>query len=134
MTADEIASPSLDWRNVLVFSAGCHAGYNIVNLHGISGVTADPDWAQAFNGKGASLIAGTGYQYGDTDFGEYGERLYVEFSRQTRAGSGPGALAKALGQAKQAYLANTPVMRGIHEKSLLEATLFGLPMLKVDLP
>ena len=25
-------------------------------------------------------------------------------------------------------------MRGIHEKSVLEATLFGLPMLKVDLP
>ncbi|HKZ86912.1 MAG TPA: choice-of-anchor Q domain-containing protein [Anaerolineae bacterium] len=134
MTADEIASPSLDWRNVLVFSAGCHAGYNIVNLHGISGVTADPDWAQAFNGKGAALIAGTGYQYGDTDFVEYSERLYVEFSRQLRAGSGPVAIGQALVQAKRTYLANTPVMRGIHEKSLLEATLFGLPMLKVNLP
>ncbi|HET7089767.1 MAG TPA: Ig-like domain-containing protein [Anaerolineae bacterium] len=134
VTADEIVSSSLDWRNVLVFSAGCHAGYNIVNPHGIPGVTADPDWAQAFNGKGASLVAGTGYQYGDTDFVEYSERLYVEFAKQLRAGSDPVAIGQALVQAKQAYLANTPVMRGIHEKSLLEATLFGLPMLKVDLP
>ena len=40
---------------------------------------------------------------------------------------------KALVQAKQAYLAATPEMSGIHEKSVLEATLFGLPMLQFDL-
>ncbi len=134
MLASEVAASSVNLENAIVFSAGCHAGYNIVNPHGIPGVTVEPDWAQAFNSKGAALIAGTGYQYGDTDFVEYSERLYVEFSRQLRAGSGPVAIGQALVQAKQAYLANTPVMRGIHEKSLLEATLFGLPMLKVDLP
>ena len=34
----------------------------------IAGVTQPLDWAQAFAQKGATLIAGTGYQYGDTDF------------------------------------------------------------------
>jgi hypothetical protein len=43
-------------------------------------------------------------------------------------------VGKALAQAKQVYLANTAVMRGIHEKSVLEATLFGLPMFQIDLP
>ncbi len=134
LLASEVAASSVNLENAIVFSAGCHAGYNIVNAHGISGVTVEPDWAQAFASKGATLIAGTGYQYGDTDFIEYSERLYLEFSKKLRAGTGPVAVGKALVTAKQAYLANTPEMRGIHEKAVLEATLFGLPMLSVDLP
>ncbi len=132
-TADLVAS-STDFTNALVFSAGCHSGYNIVNAHGVPNVTGEPDWAQAFASKRATLIAGTGYQYGDTDFIEYSERLYREFSEQLRTGSGPVAVGKALVAAKQAYLAQVPQLRGIHEKALLEATLFGLPMLRFDLP
>ena len=52
----------------------------------IPGVTLPLDWAQAFARKKATLIAGTGYQYGDTDFLEYSERLYHNFARQLRAG------------------------------------------------
>ena len=37
-------------------------------------------------------------------------------------------------QAKRDYLAATLDVRGIHEKALLEATLFGLPMLAVNMP
>ncbi|MCB0051434.1 MAG: hypothetical protein KDE24_18030, partial [Caldilinea sp.] len=57
----------LDLRNVIVYSAGCHAGYNIVDAHGVPAITEQPDWAQAFARKGAALIAGAGYQYGDAD-------------------------------------------------------------------
>ena len=84
--------------------------------------------------KGAAFIGGTGYQYGDTDFVEYGERLYLNFSQQLRRGTGPVAIGAALSAAKNAYLADTAQFKGIHEKSYLEATLFGLPMLRVDLP
>jgi predicted outer membrane repeat protein len=134
MTAAELLASTTDFRNSLVYSAGCHSGYNIVDEHGVQNVTEEPDWAQAFAAKGATFIGGTGYQYGDTEFVEYSERLYLEFTRQLRYGSGPVAVGKALAQAKQAYLADTPLLRGIHEKSLLEATLFGLPMFAVDLP
>ncbi len=134
LLASELAASPVNLVNALVFSAGCHAGYNIVNPHGIPGVSAEPDWAQAFARKQATLIAGTGYQYGDTDFIEYSERLYLEFSRQLRTGSGPVSIGKALVAAKQQYLADTPHLRGIHEKALLEATLFGLPMLSVEFP
>src|SRR6185436_15147710 len=102
----------------------------------ISGVTLPLDWAQAFARKQATLIAGTGYQYGDTDFLEYSERLYNNLARQLRAGATgtPVTVGEALVQAKLAYLAATPDIRGLHEKALLEATLFGLPMLGVNLP
>ena len=97
------------------------------------------DWAQAFARKQATLVAGTGYQYGDTDFIEYSERLYLNFAKQLRAKlpdgtSGPVPVGEALVKAKLQYLATTPDIRGIHQKALLEATLFGLPMLGVNMP
>ncbi len=133
MTSEEVLNSSTDLTNSLVYSAGCHSGYNIVNADDVPGVTQEPDWPQVFAAKGATFIGGTGYQYGDTDFIEYSERLYLEFTKQLRYGSGPVAVGNALVQAKQAYLAATPVMRGIHEKTVLEATLFGLPMMQFNL-
>jgi hypothetical protein len=130
MSTRELVDSTVDMENSIVFSIGCHSGYSIVDSHG---VTETLDWAQAFAQKHVTLIAGTGYQYGDTDFIEYSERLYLEFAKQLRTGSGPVALGDALVAAKQAYLRSTPDIRGLHEKSLLEATLFGLPMLSVDM-
>ncbi len=134
LQAAEVANAAVDLQNVIVFSAGCHAGYNLVDADGIPLVTPDPDWAQAFAQKGATLISGTGYQYGDTDFIEYSERLYLEFSRELRTGTGPVSIGQAMVAAKQSFLADTAQLRGIHEKSLIEATLFGFPMLQVDMP
>ncbi|HLF27899.1 MAG TPA: DUF642 domain-containing protein [Anaerolineae bacterium] len=134
LLASEVSASALNLANAIIYSAGCHAGYNVVNPHAVPNVTLEPDWAQAFARKQATLIAGTGYQYGDTDFIEYSERLYLEFTHQLRLGAGPVPIGKALVAAKQAYLAGTPQLRGIHEKALLEATIFGLPMLSVNLP
>ena len=97
-------------------------------------VTQTLDWAQAFARKRATLIAGTGYQYGDTDFLEYSERLYRNFARELRAGTGAVSVGEALVRAKLDYLATTPDVRGLHEKALLEAAVFGLPMLGVNMP
>ena len=130
----ELANTRTDFVNSVIFSAGCHSGYNIVDGDGVPGVTEPLDWAQAAARKQATLIAGTGYQYGDTDFLEYSERIYSGFTKQLLAGSGPVAVGDALMRSKQAYLAATPDPRGIHRKALLESALFGLPMLSVDLP
>ena len=136
----ELATSTTDFRNSIVFSAGCHSGYNIVNGDAIPNVTGPLDWAEAFAAKRATLIAGTGYQYGDTDFLAYSERIYAEFSRQLRLTSDPSggrtpvAVGEALLRSKRAYLKTTPVLSALDEKALLEATLFGLPMLSVDLP
>ena len=134
MLASELANSSVDLTNSIVFSAGCHAAYNIVDQDAIPGVTLAPDWPEAFAMKRATLIAGTGYQYGDTDFIKYSEVIYQEFSHQLLAGSGPVSIGQALVAAKQTYLADTPDMQGINEKAYLEVTLYGLPMLSVNLP
>jgi len=137
----ELASaPAGLFTNAIVFSAGCHSGYNIVNGDAVPGATEPIDWAQAFAARGATLVAGTGYQYGDTEFLAYSERLYAEFARQLRVTADPGggresvAVGSALLRAKRLYLETTPILSALDEKSLLQATLFGLPMLSVDLP
>jgi hypothetical protein len=127
-------APADQFLNSLIFSVGCHSGYNTVDEHAINGITNQPDWAQAFGRLGAIYIAGSGYQYGDTEFIEYGERLYLEFTRNLRRGSGPVSIGQALREAKIKYLEETPLMRGIHEKTLVQVALYGLPMTKIDMP
>ncbi len=132
--SSELAASTTDFVNTVVFSAGCHSGYNIVDGDAIPGVTVPLDWVQAFARKKATLIAGTGYQYGDTDFLEYSERIYSGFAKQLRYGTGPVSVGEALARAKQTYLEETPDVRGLHRKALLQSALFGLPMLSLDMP
>ena len=85
----------------------------------------------------AVLIGGTGYQYGDTDFLEYSERLYLDIARRLHEETGstaPIAIGKALVLAKQDYLAGLTTLSGIDQKAMLEATLYGLPMMGFDAP
>ncbi|MCZ7636482.1 MAG: HYR domain-containing protein [Verrucomicrobia bacterium] len=113
---------------------GLPLGYNAVDGDGIAFVTPEPDWAQACARRQITLLAGTGYQYGDTEFIEYSERLYLEFFRELRRGTGPVPVGRALLRAKERYLATTPTLRGLHEKAFLQASLFGLPMLAIGFP
>ena len=117
-----------------MFSTGCHAGYNLVDGDGISGVTQTADWAQVLARKGATLVAGTGFQYGDDELVEYSERIYAEFAHQLRVGAGPVTVGQALVRSKLAYLAATPEIKGMHEKALLTASVFGLPMFAINMP
>ncbi|HEX2766966.1 MAG TPA: PxKF domain-containing protein [Candidatus Limnocylindria bacterium] len=132
----ELVASDVDLENAIVISAGCHAGYNLVDAEGVPEVTEPLDWAQAFAQKRALLVAGTGYQYGDTDFLEYSERLYRDLAEELRAGPAGSSVSigEALAAAKRTYISTTPDLRGIHEKAVLEATLFGLPMFGVVMP
>ena len=133
MDVTELAASTVNLANSIVFSNGCHSGYNLVDTDAITGVTEPLDWAQAFARKGATLIAGTGYQYGDTDFLEYSERIYAEFAHQLRVGTGAVAVGDALVASKLQYMSTTQSLSGLHEKAVLEAALFGLPMFKVSM-
>ncbi|HEU5423781.1 MAG TPA: choice-of-anchor Q domain-containing protein, partial [Nitrolancea sp.] len=134
LTSD-LTTAQADLTNEIIFSAGCHSGYNTVNDDATI-VTPTPDWAEAAALKGITLIAGTGYQYGDTDFIKYSEQLYLNFAQQLHSGSGAVALGQALVNAKLMYLTQSPpsALSGTAQKAFLEATLFGLPMLSVNLP
>jgi len=83
--------------------------------------------------EGAVFIGGTGYQYGDADYIEWGERLYLEFAKQLRAGSNV-PVGVALARAKQQYLATiTAEVDAEYQKTALIPTLYGLPMLRYNL-
>jgi hypothetical protein len=123
--------------NTLVLSAGCHSGYSIVDNAGVPNVTDTFDWTRAMAQQKAVLIGGTGYQYGDTDFLEYSERLYLDIARRLHEDTGstdPIAIGNALVLAKQDYLAGLTSLSGIDQKAMLEATLYGLPMTGFDAP
>jgi hypothetical protein len=134
----DILSYTVNMRNTLFYSMGCHSGYNVVNEHRVPNVTSELDWASVFAEKGVTWIGGTGFQYGDTEFIDYSERLYLDFTRNLRYEDpsdpqyAPVAIGKALVRAKQRYLAQTPAIKGIHEKSLLIPTIYGLPMFSID--
>ena len=112
LTAPEVAASSADLLNATVIGAGCHVGDCTVDEDAVAQVTLEPDWAQAFAiQRVGAFIGGTGDQYGDTEFIEYNERLYVEFARQLRSGTPATTVAvgKALVAAKRKYLSETPV-------------------------
>ena len=95
----------------MVFSAGCHAGYNLLDDDGIPGLTQGLDWPEAMAKQRATLIGGTGYQYGDTDFLAYSAKLYALLAEQLRSGTGAVPLGQALVNAKQNYLAGVRTSR-----------------------
>lgn len=135
LAALEIALSTTDLSDMVVLTLGCHGGYTIPNEDLLPGISPNPDWAKAFLRKGAAgYVAATGYAYGDTEFVEYGERLFLRLSQQLRTGNGPISLGQALVKTKQQYLAETAQLTGIDHKTIIEMTLYGLPMMKVDMP
>ena len=133
MYSNELVNSSVDYTNSLIFALGCHSGYNIPAPDALT-YSPVPDWAEAFATKKATIVAATGYAYGDTVLTEYGEQLFLQLSQQLRTGNGPVAIGQALVNSKRAYMAQHPSLEGIDDKTILETTLYGLPMLKVNLP
>ncbi len=145
MTTNQFASGiGSELSDSLLLAAGCHAGYNIDGNDGVPGVTDPLAWPQAFTEAGATLIAGTGYQYGDTNYTAYSDQVYVDLAQQLGStptaataafGNGGGvAVGSALVDAEQEYLAGLYQMGGLQEKALLEIELYGLPMLGLHEP
>jgi len=135
LSAANLAASAADLNDMLVLALGCHGGYSINGDDQLSNISPDPDWARLFLRKGAAgYISATGYAYGDTELKEYGERLFLLVAEQLRTGNGPVPVGQALVKAKQQYLAETAQLTGIDQKTLIEMTLYGLPMMKVDMP
>jgi hypothetical protein len=126
--ADVRASELLS--GTLNYSIGCHSGLSVpdeeASAHGL-------DFAQALLGRGAAWIANTGYGYGDADTVGYSELLMTLVSRNLARGDSVG---HALRKAKAEYFNRS----GPHsfspydEKVLAQATLYGLPMMRVEMP
>ncbi|MCU1359587.1 MAG: hypothetical protein JWN99_876, partial [Ilumatobacteraceae bacterium] len=135
LSAADISASAASFTNSVVLALGCHGGFAVPSTDLLAGASPDPDWAKTFMRKGAAAyVAATGYAYGDTELTEYGERLFVGLTKQMRTGTGPISMGKALVEAKRDYLASTAQLTGIDEKTVVEMTLYGLPMMKVNMP
>lgn len=126
-----------DYQSVLAFSVGCHSGLNVPDDAFPSPQTGT-DWAQAFLRQGATFIGNTGYGYGDSDLIAYSERLMADFAQALGHwhGGQPQTVGNALLQAKQNYY-NSAAGGGLStydEKVIGQATLYGLPMVRISVP
>ena len=131
LSSEEIANCPADLTNALFFSVGCQSGLNIPDEDARQNAV---DFPQAFANCGATSIGNTGYGYGDSDAIGYSEFLAVRFAKALLESQEPVAIGQALMQAKQTYFhsAGFASFTAYDEKSLIEATLYGLPMAQLQ--
>ena len=95
------------------------------------------DWAQAFTRRGATYLGNTGYGYGDADLLAYSERLMTNFVGELGDWS-PGRQTVGARSCRPSRATYNTLAAGsfsrYDEKVLGELTLYGLPMLRVNLP
>ncbi len=130
----ELESHPLQLQNSLVISVGCHSGFNLQDSDSSAGGT-QLDWPEEMALQHATFIGGTGYQYEDTDFLAYSAKLYAGLAHQLLTGTAgtPIAVGQALVKAKLDYLSGLGAITGIDQKALIESTMYGLPMVGVDM-
>jgi hypothetical protein len=125
-----------DYTGDWVFSIGCHSGLNVPDEP--TDLTTTTDWAQAFLRQGATFIGNTGYGYGDSDLIAYSERLMTNFVEELdeRPDGQPQTIGNALVAAKQLYYnsAAAASLSNYDEKVMGIMTIYGLPMLQIDMP
>jgi len=121
----------------IVFSMGCHAGFNAPDRDSEApdpGLGVDPalDFAQAMAIRRAIFVASTGFGLGD-DAGIGGtEQLMALFAQDLTSGS--AIVGSALIEAKLRYVNGLAAKTVYDEKSTIQTTLYGLPMYQVNVP
>ena len=109
-----------DLRRRLLFTMGCHSGFNIANY--LAG--AQPaDWPEAAAGDVVSAFVGnTGFGLGLRHYDAFSQKLFKQFASNLASYS----MGAALQQAKQEYLADG-VTNPYDYKVLAQAVYFGVP-------
>ena len=125
ITSTGIGSLSNELQARLIFSVGCHAGFNFPDEDVLSpNEVGQLDHAQALLASGTTLIGNWGFGYGDDAALAYSEELMLNFAREL----GHASVGQALVDAKREYLLTQALMDPVHEKILMEAVYYGLPM------
>ncbi|HTX01606.1 MAG TPA: pentapeptide repeat-containing protein, partial [Acidimicrobiales bacterium] len=117
----------------LLFSMGCHAGLDIdaAETDYLTGGSSVAEWASTFAEAGALWVANTGYGYGDTNQVAYSAALMANFAGDVTQQLDVG---QALAEAVQQYDADNALLSPYDIKSMMESTLYGLPMYQLSTP
>ena len=121
--SQELGASQTDLRGVLVYSMTSHAGLNVPAENPAGAL----DWPQAWGQEGTTYVASTGWTWGGAGI-FYAEALVRNLTRELTRESA-SYVGVALKRAKHTYyerLHEPPT--AYDEKTLLEFTLYGLPM------
>ncbi len=121
ISASDIAASTNNLAGALIFTVGCHAGFND---------TGELDLAQAFAQKQANYVGNTGYGWGGGGI-ILSEALMHDYNRELLEGASV-SIGNALALSKQAYFGRTQRAKAYDEKVLMQTVLYGLPMYKVE--
>jgi hypothetical protein len=120
-TASQVVAGTGDLARAIVFSTGCHAGFND---------SGSLDLPQAFVQKGAIFVGNTGFGWGGNGL-VYSEKLIKNFAYSLLSGTS-ARIGKALAAAKRKYYQTDNLnFKPYDEKVIMQATLYGLPMYEV---
>ncbi len=119
LSADNYAIEA-DAARRLLFTMGCHSGFNITDY--LAGGTTQ-DWPSALAAEPVSAyVANTGFGIGVKHMNAFSQKLFAEFANQI----GHTSFGGALQQAKQQYLADG-ITNVYDYKVNAEAMYFGIP-------
>jgi len=125
-----VSAGALDLSGGVVYAIGCHGG---LSVPGSCATDADHslDLPETMLARGVvAYIANSGYGW-SLRFGiGYGARLFQIFTEQMTA-EGTIAVGDAVRQSKQRYYLETPRYDAYDEKTVMQWTLYGLPMYAV---
>ena len=134
-TNDLPASSQQTFAGRVLFTVGCHGGFSVPDslLPAPTGAQATrlEDWAQYYaQNRAAVYVANTGYGYGDTETLALSSRLMTLLAQNFQDDSLP--IGDKLVRAKHAYFDSAGAYGPYDEKALEEATLYGLPMYRIN--
>jgi len=125
-TTQDVYTNEGAYAGALLFSMGCHSGLDIDTAEvAANGIPQTPDWATTFADAGALWVANTGFGYMDSNTVAYSVALMTDFSADLGQ---PVTIGQALAAAKQQYAAGNALLSPYELKSMMESTLYGLPM------
>ena len=110
-------------RRRILFTMGCHAGYNVAGL--VVPASLDGDWPQTFAAQQAVYVANTTYGLGDTAAVAYSEQVMANFAHYL---NGTMTVGEAYANAISDYFGGLGTVSPYDEKAGEAATLYGLPM------
>jgi len=121
----------LDFSGSVIYAVGCHGGL-VVPGSDPGGADHSLDLAQVFLGRGVvAYLANTGYGWGLRHGVGYSERLMEIFTEELTKGGAVG-VGDAVRDAKRRYVLEAPTLDDYDAKSLMQWTLYGLPMYTVS--
>lgn len=131
--ADACSTPTagaIDLSGTVIYAVGCHGGLSVPGSCRTD-INHSLDLPQTMMARGSvAYIANSGYGWGLRYGIGYSARLVQIFTEQMSAG-GTIAVGDAIRQTKQRYFIETPRHDPYDDKSVMQWTLYGLPMYAV---